>query len=279
MANVISLKEVLKNQASGMHSCSDKAECPACGAKVNPIKLVMFGRSMTVSPLCDKCNVALTERKAEEEKRKRQEHIDRLFRLSELGPRFREYTFARWKPRPGAERAYHSAIQFVSQRTQGMQGLLMFGRPGNGKSHLAGGIFNELAELGKTPIFASVPDLLKRLQATFEPDSRTSEHQFYDLLPQADAVILDDLGAEQSRAVGDKHVMTPWAESTLYYIVDCLYRWKKPLVVTTNCDLESLEERISPRTFDRLLEMCLIVENKATSYRKEQAFKRIKELR
>jgi DNA replication protein DnaC len=155
----------------------------------------------------------------------------------------------------------------------------MFGRPGNGKSHLAGGIFNELAELGKTPIFASVPDLLKRLQATFEPDSRTSEHQFYDLLPQADAVILDDLGAEQSRAVGDKHVMTPWAESTLYYIVDCLYRWKKPLVVTTNCDLESLEERISPRTFDRLLEMCLIVENKATSYRKEQAFKRIKELR
>jgi len=48
------------------------------------------------------------------------------------------------------------------------------------------------------------------------------------------------------------------------------------VIATTNCRLEELEERIGSRTFDRLLEMCVLVENRATSYRKEEAFKRIK---
>jgi len=57
--------------------------------------------------------------------------------------------------------------------------------------------------------------------------------------------------------------------------VDERYRWKKRLVVTTNCDLEELEKRVHERTMDRLLEMCTLVENRATSYRRERAKQRL----
>jgi len=257
-----------------MTSCSGdrRYTCPECGNIVEPVVIEVFGETRYIRGTC-KCEL---ERQAQEEARRkeyeRKARIERLFDLAELGPRFAECTFESWIARPGSERCLDAAKNFAEHFDRHQvsgEGLLMFGNPGNGKSHLAAAIVNAVIPRGKACVFRSVPALLKKLQETYRADARVSEFEILAVLQDADLVVLDDLGAEK---------MTEWAESMLYYIVDQRYRWRKPLIVTTNCDLEELEERIGTRTFDRLLEMCVLVENRATSYRKEQAFKRIKTL-
>lgn len=274
MGAVVPLRKVLENMANTMTSCSGdrRYTCPECGNIVEPVVIEVFGETRYIRGTC-KCEL---ERQAQEEARRkeyeRKARIERLFDLAELGPRFAECTFESWIARPGSERCLEAAKNFAEHFDRHQvsgEGLLMFGNPGNGKSHLAAAIVNAVIPRGKACVFRSVPALLKKLQETYRADARVSESEILAVLQDADLVVLDDLGAEK---------MTEWAESMLYYIVDQRYRWRKPLIVTTNCDLEELEERIGTRTFDRLLEMCVLVENRATSYRKEQAFKRIKTL-
>jgi len=269
---VVPIRKVLENMANTMTSCSGdrRYTCPECGNIVEPVVIEVFGQTRYIRGTC-KCEL---ERQAQEEARRkeyeRKARIERLFDLAELGPRFAECTFESWIARPGSERCLEAAKNFAEHFDRHQvsgEGLLMFGNPGNGKSHLAAAIVNAVIPRGKACVFRSVPALLKKLQETYRADARVSESEILAVLQDADLVVLDDLGAEK---------MTEWAESMLYYIVDQRYRWRKPLIVTTNCDLEELEERIGTRTFDRLLEMCVLVENRATSYRKEQAFKRIK---
>lgn len=274
MEAAVPLRKVLENMANTMTSCSGdrRYTCPECGNIVEPVVIEVFGETRYIRGTC-KCEL---ERQAQEEARRkeyeRKARIERLFDLAELGPRFAECTFESWIARPGSERCLEAAKNFAEHFDRHQvsgEGLLMFGNPGNGKSHLAAAIVNAVIPRGKACVFRSVPALLKKLQETYRADARVSESEILAVLQDADLVVLDDLGAEK---------MTEWAESMLYYIVDQRYRWRKPLIVTTNCDLEELEERIGTRTFDRLLEMCVLVENRATSYRKEQAFKRIKTL-
>ncbi len=254
-----------------MNWCLDKSYiCPECGQAVAPVVLQVFGQQRYIQGTC-KCQIERhAQAEAERKELVRKARIERLFDLAELGPRFQECTFESWVPRPGTELAFRTskryAESFQAQRKDG-QGLLLFGRPGNGKSHLAAAVVNYLVPLGHAAVFRSALALLKRLQAANRPGSKIDESVLLEGLREADLVVLDDIGAEK---------WTEWAEMMLYHIVDERYRWKKPLIVTTNCSLEAVEEHIGARTFDRLLEMCLLVENQASSYRKERAFKRIK---
>lgn len=210
---------------------------------------------------------------AQHEEQKRKDRIERLFAVAELGPRFEECSFESWVPRPGAERCLEAAKDYVDrfdERLKEGQGLLFFGRPGNGKSHLAAAIVNALVAAGRTCVFRSTPALLKKLQETYKPEARLTEAEILSVLQEADLLVLDDLGAEK---------MTEWAESMLYYVIDQRYRWRRPLIATTNSTLEALEDHVSARSFDRLLEMCVLVENQASSYRRERAEVRSERIR
>jgi DNA replication protein DnaC len=139
---------------------------------------------------------------------------------------------------------------------------LFWGEPGNGKSHLATAVANELTAKGKRVVFISMPDLLEKIKATFNRNSTESEAEIMRGLQMCDLLVIDDIGAEK---------VSDWVQEVIFRIVDGRYKKVKPILVTSNLEPKELAERIGKRAYDRLIEISQPIKNEATSYRREKA--------
>jgi DNA replication protein DnaC len=119
--------------------------------------------------------------------------------------------------------------------------LILFGRTGTGKTHLAAAIANELQGRGTQVCFITVPDLLDHLRAAYAPDSKLRYDRVFEAVRGAPVLILDDLGAQSS---------TPWAQEKLFQLFNYRYNARLPTVITTNLLIQDHEARLRSRMLD-----------------------------
>ncbi len=145
-------------------------------------------------------------------------------------------------PRPQAEnlrRAFETAQEFAAHP----QDWLVFNSIGfgNGKTHLAAAIANQVARQGEPVLFVMVPDLLDHLRATFNPNSHTRLDKRFDEVKTAPLLVLDDLGTESA---------TAWAREKLYQLFNYRYNARLPTVITTAVPIDELDPRLATRMLD-----------------------------
>lgn len=128
--------------------------------------------------------------------------------------------------------------------------LMLRGDYGLGKSHLAAAAVKELAEKNITSIFISVPKLLTKIKSTWDKQSETTEEEILSALEAVDCLVLDDLGAEQTKR--DPNGNIPWSVTKLFEIIDA--RIGKHTIFTTNLDNQELQEHLGPRNYSRAME-------------------------
>ena len=126
--------------------------------------------------------------------------------------------------------------------------LLLTGKRGCGKTHLAVAIAGESLREGREVFFAFVPSLLDHLRATFSPDSPIGYDELFEQVKTVPLLILDDLGAESS---------TVWAKEKLYQIVVERHEARLPTVITSAFNLDELEEA-EPRVGSRLMDLNVV---------------------
>ena len=160
------------------------------------------------------------------------------------------------------------------------KGLLLMGPSGVGKTHLAVAALKELLKRGHSGLFCDYRELLKEIQASYNPASESTEMGILEPIRTAEILVLDDLGASKTSA---------WVLDIIALVLNARYNEKRVTILTTNffdetADAEpvrepggkrvtvkedALADRIGARMRSRLFEMCRTVEVFAPDFRRE----------
>jgi DNA replication protein DnaC len=190
----------------------------------------------------------------------------RLYEFANLD-NLRQYTFDSFNPRGkegilnqgealSLEAAYNSCQRFAGH----LDGwLLITGKYGCGKTHLAAAIANQAVSLGVPTLFLTAPDLLDWLRFAYADPETTYEARFEEIR-NIRLLVLDDFGTENA---------TPWSQEKLFQILNYRYINRLPLVITSNQPLETIENRIQSRLQDPELVQRIFIN--APDYRNPKA--------
>lgn len=199
----------------------------------------------------------------------RRRKIQKQFSLSAVGKNLKDATFQNFEQTIGSQVALKESIDFVKnfkQRLESDEGLLIYGRSGNGKSHLSAAIARSVTAKTFLVVYQSVPVFLDRMKQGYGDDAPA----LLEAITHADLIVLDDIGSG---------VWTKVERGYFEEIMECLNFNRKLLMATTNIDPtdeETARALLGERSYDRLIGKCRMVQNKAPSYRRKIAVERAK---
>jgi DNA replication protein DnaC len=178
-------------------------------------------------------------------------------------------TLSNYKPVTGNAsqlRVFNHAYRLVESYPGDGRGLLLMGSCGVGKTHLTVAILRELLDKGVRCLFYDFGALLKAIQATYNPNTHTSELEVLSPVFDAEALVLDELGASKP---------TEWVLDTMLQIIRARYNDRRLTIFTSNYldersgrESETLEDRIGVRLRSRLYQMCQTVVIDGDDYRR-----------
>lgn len=179
--------------------------------------------------------------------------LEKQMESCNLGKRFQNRTFKNFDRTKQTE-AYDLCVKFAKRVCNGeTPSLILVGSVGTGKTHLAASIAHYCIEQGIVTKFGNITDIFQSLKDAF-----TTDEDILSEIKTVPLLILDDLGKEKS---------TEWTQETIYSIVNYRYEHMLPMVITTNCTMAELQDRLGSATLSRLMEMSDYAEMNGKDYR------------
>jgi len=173
-------------------------------------------------------------------------------RIASIGipRRLAEKTFEHYRPQTNAAGRHVEVCQgfaenWVATAGQGAN-LVLCGKPGTGKTHLAAVICRQVAaENNAQPIYSTASQMLRYIRAAYSPNAPYSEAQAMDRFIDADLLVIDEIGAK----LPSEH-----DRSMLFEIVDERYQLRSPTIIISNLTVDEISKQTDARMVDRLSE-------------------------
>ena len=136
---------------------------------------------------------------------------------------------------------YRTCKKYAENFGPGSGNLLLTGRPGLGKTFLSAAIAREVSGEGWSVVYDTAGNVFRRMEE--RKFGREEDDGDEDRILRCDLLILDDLGTEMT---------TPFVQSALYQIVNGRLLERRPVVLSTNLELEEIGRRYSPQIASRM---------------------------
>lgn len=225
-------------------------------------------------PIISACPVCSAQALAERESRERRQEEDRqhqriadLLRRSMIPARFQDRSLDSFAATTiGQQRALKIARRFTESfgdaESRGAS-LVLAGKPGTGKTHIACGIARQLIETQqKTAVFMTVLQALRHVKDTYRRDSGRSESDAISDLIKPDLLVLDEVGAQ----LGSEH-----EKMLMFEIINERYQSLRSTILISNLNADELGQFLGDRVTDRFRESGAIVAFDWESHRGKRA--------
>jgi DNA replication protein DnaC len=200
------------------------------------------------------CPACLAVRLREE--KERYEAAARIRAMHDAGipPVLHHATLANWQPTPNIPPSHREHITDFVKARRGF--LIMTGKVGTGKSHLAVGAMVAFGVSSARLITHA--DFMRKLRLHYNDDHK---EDIVETCLGVGLLVLDDVGL----AVGGKDELP-----TIHRVLDHRHSHRKPTIITTNKSVDGLAEFLGERMTDRLAESCKeVLEFKGKSHRSQ----------
>lgn len=203
-------------------------ECPACKAERN-----------------EAAQAARDAGKASEQRAE----LESLLGQTNIPARFRGRTFGSYRcDTPAQQEAFRICKDFADNFPATLRtgaSLVLSGKPGTGKSHLAAAILQAILPR-HVGAYVTLMDLIRAVRDTWRRDSEISESQLLRKLTDFPLLVIDEIGVQYG---------TDGERAIVFDVMDRRYREMRPTILMTNLDKEAFREAIGDRVYDRLTEV------------------------
>jgi len=207
------------------------------------------------------CNACWEEEKAAMERRvktaeaareeeKRQERVAACLKNSGLPLRWEGRGFSAYVPHSDGARKALDVCQRYAQDFPEMQRLgaclVMCGKPGTGKSHLAAAIVEYvIREHVQSAVYLTILKAIRQVKETYRKSSETTEQEAIDAPAKPGLLVLDEVGVQYG---------TDAEKQIAFEIINTRYENLRPTIIISNLNAAELTAFIGERVMDRLKE-------------------------
>lgn len=241
------LRGVVSRSGFSVARTLDPKPCEECGVPQHPIVFPELGMAISRPPVCEVCRDRAEVVQLLRDEAHRRANIERELVACGVPEDYVRWSFASvdW---PGATKEAAEECLAFALHPEGA--IILVGKTGRGKTHLAVAMLREMVIRGTKARFVSCLEMATALRAVYRAKRHGDEDQTEaDVISQAGlgVVVLDDLGAGRSTAM---------ITDALTAIVDRCERRPQPLIVTTNLTLADIGGQLDERLASRLAGMC-----------------------
>lgn len=220
-----------------------------CRTRIYTVTAIKIPPRPSICPGCMRDElIKLQAEKIRIDEDSRKRNVERLLDSLDIPNRFTSCTLQNYEPvNDDAKRALRVCQAYANKWPERLQkggGLVMCGKPGTGKNHLAFGIARvAITEHQSSALFTTALKIAREYKSTWAKGSTRTEDEVIRSFTKPDLLIIDEVGV-QFGSDAEKLIM--------FEIINTRYEKMKPTILISNQTKDELSAFIGERVIDRM---------------------------
>ena len=227
-------------------------------------RYLWMGEPREVPPECPACLQEIEEQKRLEAERAEKERVIRRWRSMNIDDKYFDSTFDNFKAYNDDLKRHLETCRAFAGKPDGK--LVMIGKNGNGKTHLAVSVLKKLGG-----VIYTAADIAINIRSTYN-GGESSEKEIFDKLCSVPLLVIDEV---------EKIKQSEWKNYWMSHVIGKRYNRLLPLIIIANCHLQKdcaernqpcpdcLEHHIENDVISRITEDGFIMKFNSGDYRKK----------